>query len=302
VALEYCCGWSCTRMISLSVIRGGNPVALRDPEHFAVDFGTCEDCKVTFCDRCVARKSRMFARDRCHECRGRLLPTAQRERALNRPWPEAVTEYNTGHEHRLAGDHEDALAAFDRAVRLRPDYVSAHHWRGIALKQLGRDREALAALDRVAELDRGHVQAMFDAAVIHIERRRWTDAVGLLDRVLATEPRYVGARVNRAVSLRNVGRFQEALAESETAIRIQKDGRAVDRTPYILAYAYGAQGAALMALARYADALVALDVAIESGPDDSAHYRNRGVVLEKLGRLEEARVSFRIATEIAAGQ
>ncbi len=302
MAVLPCCGWSCMRSISLSVIRGGNPVALRDPEHFAVDFGTCEDCKLTFCDRCVARKSRMFARDRCHQCRGRLLPPTQRERALIRPWPEAVIEYNKGHEHRLAGQHGAALAAFDRALRLRSDYVSAHHWRGIALKQLGRDREALAALDRVTELDPGHVQAMFDAAVIHIERRRWTDAVRVLDRVLRTEPHYVGARVNRAISLRNLERFQEALVESETAIQIQKDGRASDRTPYILAYAYGAQGAVLMALARYADALVALDAAIESGPDDSAHYLNRGVVLEKLGRFEEARISYRLAAEIAGRQ
>jgi tetratricopeptide (TPR) repeat protein len=126
--------------------------------------------------------------------------------------------------------------------------------------------------------------------------------VRLLDRVLRTEPHYVGARVNRAISLRNLDRFQEALVESETAIRIQKDGRATDRTPYILAYAYGAQGAALMALARYADALVALDAALASGPDDSAHYRNRGVVLEELGRPEEARISYRLAAEIAGRQ
>lgn len=299
--LLFCSGWSCERMISVSTVLGGNPAARRDPDHFAIDFRTCEDCKKTFCDRCVARKSRAFRRPRCHLCRGGLLDRAKYERSRTRPTPEAVLCHNEGFERGSAEKYAEALNAFDRAVRLRPDYVSAHHWRGVALRQLGRDDEALAAFARVTEIDPGHVVALFDAAGIHSRRRAWDDALAALTRAVVTEPRYVSAQVNRAITLNSLGSFELSLSASETAIRTEEGGRAVGTTPTSLAQAYGAKAAALMNMKRWTEALEALDVAVDSGRDDSLTYRNRGFVLDQLGRHEEALVNYRLAEHCRRG-
>lgn len=49
----YGCAGGCDRMISVSSIPGGNPVALNDPENYAVKFKICEKCSARYCDRCA---------------------------------------------------------------------------------------------------------------------------------------------------------------------------------------------------------------------------------------------------------
>lgn len=297
MAVYYCSGWSCPRMISVSTVRGGNPVALRDPEHFAVEYFTCEDCKTMFCDRCGAAKGGLFSRPRCPDCRGRLLDRTKHEHATSRPWPEAILRYNDGYTRGSGGDLRAALAEYDRAVRMRPEYVLAHYRRGLTLRDLGRNDEALASLERAVRLDPGRALALFDMAAIHLGLRQWAEAVRALDRATAVQHRYVAAHINRAFALLALGRAQDALAGSETAIRILDSGRAVDMTPHASAIAHRAKGAALLTLRRYADALAALDVAVDTGPDDRNTYRNRAIVLEALGRHEEAQNDHRLAEQ-----
>ena len=295
MAVYNCGGWSCPRMISVSAVPGGNPVALRDPEHFAVLYSTCEDCKHMFCDRHASGKSGLFGKPRCPDCRGKLLKQATPETAASRPWPEPVRLYNEGYRLGTGGDIAAALAHYDRAVQLRSDYVLAHYRRGLTLRDLGRYDEALVALDRAARLDPGHVLALFDTAAIHLGRRRWDAAVHALDRAIAAQPRYVAAHINRAFALLALGRAQDALAGSEEAIRLEESGSGLGMTPHASAIAHRAKGAALMKLQRYPEALAALDVAVDTGPDDRNTYRNRATVLERLGRHEEAQNDHRLA-------
>jgi hypothetical protein len=49
------CAGGCTRLISVSSIPGGNPVALKEREAWAVNYGTCPGCKSSWCDRCAAK-------------------------------------------------------------------------------------------------------------------------------------------------------------------------------------------------------------------------------------------------------
>jgi tetratricopeptide (TPR) repeat protein len=53
-----------------------------------------------------------------------------------------------GHLKHSAGEHEAALADFDAALRLRPDFADAHRQRADTLLALGRYAEAGKALDR----------------------------------------------------------------------------------------------------------------------------------------------------------
>ncbi len=51
------------------------------------------------------------------------------------------------------GRIDDALARFDAAIALDPDYPEAHHNRGVALRRLGRRRDAVRALRRATVLE-----------------------------------------------------------------------------------------------------------------------------------------------------
>ena len=70
-----CMGKGCPRLISISVIPGGNPVALADPETWARHYKVCTECGAHFCDRCVKKMGglfRLFRKAVCSKCRGKL--------------------------------------------------------------------------------------------------------------------------------------------------------------------------------------------------------------------------------------
>ena len=88
-----CSGWGCQRLISISQVPGGNPVALQEPDVWAIEFSVCEDCKRPLCDRCTGKRGSAH----CPECSGSLVDgMRQRERVRALPYPEAVTAYNEG--------------------------------------------------------------------------------------------------------------------------------------------------------------------------------------------------------------
>jgi glycosyltransferase involved in cell wall biosynthesis len=75
------------------------------------------------------------------------------------------------------GRHEEALAGYDRALAIRPDFAEAHHGRGNALFKLKRYEEALAGYDRalairpdLAPAHHGRVDALFKHALFELER------------------------------------------------------------------------------------------------------------------------------------
>lgn len=60
------CG-SCRRFISISLVPGGNPMAITHPDLFAATYAMCDRCHKPFCDQCVAN-----AGGKCPECGKRL--------------------------------------------------------------------------------------------------------------------------------------------------------------------------------------------------------------------------------------
>lgn len=63
-----CAGENCPRLISVSAIPGGNPVALSNPEMWATIHFECASCGKPYCDRCVKKSSGMS----CPSCGGKL--------------------------------------------------------------------------------------------------------------------------------------------------------------------------------------------------------------------------------------
>jgi tetratricopeptide (TPR) repeat protein len=293
-----CSGWACARLISVSDVPGGNPVARKDPEHFSSDFQLCPDCHQSYCDRCAPQ--RPGPPSRCRSCHGPLVDASLRSQVLARPLAEVVQLHQRGLE--LAGDERlaQALAVFDEVVRVREDYVDAHSNRGVALRLLGRPVEAIEAFERVATLEPGHAPAMFDIGGLYRALGRFEDAVHAYDRALARQPRHMAALINRAISLSDLNRCEEALLACDEAIRLDEAGESVERIEHARSYAYGARGAALLKLGRPAEALMAIDLAIDAGPANADNYLNRARALQHLGRTEEARHAARIGQDLRA--
>jgi len=65
----------------------------------------------------------------------------------------ASAYYDQGNELRDLGKLQEALAAYEQAIQLDPDYADAYNGQGNALSELGRQEEALGAYKQAIRLD-----------------------------------------------------------------------------------------------------------------------------------------------------
>lgn len=292
-----CAGWACTRLISVSKVPGGNPVARDDPEGFAVEFMICEECGATFCDRCHAPGSR-FRAPRCASCGGRLVAGTKLEQVRGRPRPAEADHHRKGVELVESGRPEEALREFDAALRLRSGYAAAHHWRGGALVLLRRDAEALAAFEEALRLNPSDVASLYEKAGALSRMERTDEALAAYDQAIALRPGYPAPQLGRAAILLDSGRDADALAAADHLIRLIAAGHAVGGGAYDASTAHSIKGAALIKLGRYEEALPAVDYAIDNGPDSWNDHYNKSYALERLGRLEESEIARGIADSL----
>ncbi|MGI0018575.1 MAG: tetratricopeptide repeat protein [Nitrosotalea sp.] len=72
--------------------------------------------------------------------------------------------YSEGNESAKKGNHEDALIAYDKALELDPNHVSAWNNKGIVLSRLERFEESIVCYDKAIELDPKYENAWYNKA------------------------------------------------------------------------------------------------------------------------------------------
>ena len=112
----------------------------------------------------------------------------------------------------------EALAGFDRALVMRKEAPAAWNNRGTALRQLQRLDEALASYDRALALAPGHINALTNRAIALFDLRRLDDALAAADRALTVQPFFAEALYIRGNILRDLGRITEALTSYEQTL------------------------------------------------------------------------------------
>jgi len=118
---------------------------------------------------------------------------------------------------------DEALASYDRAIAIKPDYAKAHNNRGNALKELKRWDEALASYDRAIAIKPDYADAYSNRGNALNELKRLDEALASYDRAIAIKPDYADAYSNRGVALQELKRLDEALASYDRAIAIKPD-------------------------------------------------------------------------------
>ena len=190
-----------------------------------------------------------------------------------------------GNALRGSGKPEAALAAFDAALAIAPQFPEAHCNRGVALQELGRLDEALAALDRAIALRPAYPLASFNRANVLRAMGRPDQALEAYDRATGLEPRFAEAHLNRGFVLLDLDRSKAAADAFNAALRL--------RPGWGEAAAGGAT--ALGRLHRPAEALAAIDVALAADPANPDWLAGRAAALTALRRHDEARAAYEAA-------
>jgi tetratricopeptide (TPR) repeat protein len=163
-----------------------------------------------------------------------------------------------------SGQLAEALASYDQAIALRPDFAEVHNNRADVLKALKRLDEALAGFDRAIALRADFAEALNNRGNTLLELKRFDEALASYDRALAVRPDYANSLNNRGSALIVLERFDEALASYDRALAIQPDFAAARQNRDLAAKRRELAAAARKTLQAPADGAID-DAATDSG-------------------------------------
>jgi predicted O-linked N-acetylglucosamine transferase (SPINDLY family) len=182
-------------------------------------------------------------------------------RALGQGQTGAATDhFHRGNALMQARQLQGAVASYDRALALKPDFFEAHNNRGNALKDLGLQHEALASYDAVIRLQPGIAVAHFNRGNVLRTLRRLEEAVASYAAALRLNPQFADACNNRGFALQELGRLEEAVASYDQALKLKPD----------FAAAFSNRGSALQELRRPIEAIASYATALRLKPDFGA--------------------------------
>ncbi len=196
--------------------------------------------------------------------------------------------YNIGIALRKQGKLDEAIAAYQKAIEIDPDYADAYYNIGIALRKQGKLDEAIAAYQKAIEIDPDYAKAYYNIGIALRKQGKLEEAIAAYQKAIEIDPDYAKAYYNIGIALDDQGKLEEAIAAYQKAIEIDPD----------YAKAYYNMGIALRKQGKLEEAIAAYQKAIEIDPDDADAYNNMGYALEKQGKLEEAIAAYQKAIEI----
>ena len=204
---------------------------------------------------------------------------------IDDPDPERQGQalFRRGRYRMRAGEVEDAVKDFDRAIELLPDYAEAHVSRAECLDMLGRVEAAqpdyvaarrLWAATRTGAPDRSYIWRQQGRLTFEVESYELA-----LERIKTGS--YPHSAVGNALMAR--GRPAEALKAYERALKIK------DKDPALLAL----KGEALSAMGRHRSAVDAFSASLKAVPRAPEVLSGRAIAYAALGRIDKANVDWR---------
>ncbi|MEH1827239.1 MAG: tetratricopeptide repeat protein [Nostoc sp.] len=183
---------------------------------------------------------------------------------------------------------EEAIASYETAIELKPDFYKAWYNRGGTLGELGYFEEAIASFDKAIEIKPDYQEAWSSKGLALLKLGWLPEAIASYDQALNLEPEDQENWYHRGIALAVSEQFAEAIISYDRAIEINPEYHEVwiDR------------GVVLFNLGRWSEAIASWDKALSVQADFYLAWYNRGIALDNLGRRQEAIASYRQAIAI----
>lgn len=196
--------------------------------------------------------------------------------------------YNRGVAFDKLKEYDRAIADFDRALAIKPNLAVAYEGRGNSYAGKGEYEKALADFDRALKLEPSLDVAYIDRGMANFNMGRYDQALAEYDRALKYDPYFAETYVHRGDVRFRRGELDRAIADYTKALAIQPG---YPSAYYNRAVAFKAAGENEKALADY-------DRAIALKPDFAEAHNNRGNLLLAREDYETAMADYDRAIRI----
>jgi DNA-binding winged helix-turn-helix (wHTH) protein/Flp pilus assembly protein TadD len=114
-------------------------------------------------------------------------------------------------------DRESSENNFRKAIELKPNYPTAHHWYGEFLATTGRFTEAVAEMRQALTLDPLSLAILTDLGATFYYEREYHRSERALSEAIAVDPNFVRAHLVLAAVQEQKGEYDEAIASLRRA-------------------------------------------------------------------------------------
>ncbi|NJR68084.1 MAG: tetratricopeptide repeat protein [Synechococcales cyanobacterium CRU_2_2] len=128
------------------------------------------------------------------------------------------------------GSKEEAIASFDQALGIKPDYHEAWYNRGVSLANLGRTEEAIASYDQALGIKPDKHEAWTNRGVALGNLGRHEEAIASYDQALGIKPDDSSALYNKACAYALSSQPDLALTHLHQAIQLNPENRTLAQT------------------------------------------------------------------------
>jgi TolB-like protein/Tfp pilus assembly protein PilF len=123
-------------------------------------------------------------------------------------------------------DRDGSEKEYRRAIELKPNYATAHHWLGADLSNVKRFDDSLVELRRAEELDPLSPIIGTNLGDTLVFARRYDEAIAQYKRTLVSNPNFAYAHRALGWAYGSKGMYSEAIAETRTSIELRNGSSA----------------------------------------------------------------------------
>jgi tetratricopeptide (TPR) repeat protein len=180
------------------------------------------------------------------------------------------------------GDYEQAAKACTKAINENRKTETFQYVLAISLHKLGRLTEADAAFNSLLLSYPKHLAGNNERASTLAELQRYEEALSYVERALKINPEYAEAFLNKGNILAKLQKYDDAILAYKRTLSFRT--RLFD--------AYLGCGNVFRELRRFDEAIAAYDKALALKPDFAEAWLGRGNVFTELKRFDEANVAY----------
>ena len=186
--------------------------------------------------------------------------------------------YNLGLIHSIQGEHQLALAAYDLALKIKPNDTGVLVNKGSTCIDLKNYALALEVLENAIQIKADIAEAWSNKGIALNNLNLYQESIKAYDQAIKLNPGYYEAWSNKSVPLNKLRRFLEASTACDEALSVNPE----------YAEAWSNKGITLYELKHYDEAIAHYDKALSLKPEYAEAWSNKGIALYKLKHYDEA--------------
>jgi tetratricopeptide (TPR) repeat protein len=220
---------------------------------------------------------------------GDLSVVVDKAQVLTEQYPKAFIVWNIlGLATSQIGMLDEAIRAYNQAIKLKPDYADAYINMGVILKAQGKLAQAIEAYKKSITIDPNYVEAFINMGNALQDQGKLDKAIEAYNKAILLKPDYADAYINMGLILHDQGKFDEAIEAYNKALTLKPN----------YAEAYSNMGNVQKDQGKLNHAISAYKKALTFKSDYAEAYSNMGNALHDQGKSEEAIKSYKQAIKL----